>query len=94
MVFHYFRGRQGGQSLKIHYPPPPRRAQTRTHFIRSIAPRVLISPPITLVSVLSGIRQNPSVQALFGELTGIGQSPQLEGAHTARSLRSRSSGKL
>ena len=66
-VFHYFGGRQGAKGLKIQQPAPPRRAQTRTHFIRSIAPRVLVPPSITLVSVLSGIRQNPSVQALFGE---------------------------
>ena len=37
------------------------------HFVRFIAPRVLQTPSITLVSVLSGIRQNPSVQAMFGE---------------------------
>ena len=67
MVFHGWRGSKQAKSLKIQPPAPPPRAQTRTHFIRSIAPRVLISPPITLVSVLSGIQQNPSVQALFGE---------------------------
>ena len=67
MVFHYFGGRQGGQRLENPAPRAARRAQARTHFVRSIAPRVLISPSITLVSVLSGIRQNPSVQALFGE---------------------------
>ena len=74
VVFHYFGGRQGGQGLKIHTLPPQRRAQTRTHFVRSIAPRVLISPSITLVSVLSGIRQNPSVQALFGEKENSGHN--------------------
>ena len=67
VAFHYFEGRQREQGLKIPPPTPQRRAQTRTHFIRSIAPRVLIPHSITLVRVLSGIHQNPSVQALLGE---------------------------
>ena len=69
------RGLQPGQRLKIR----ARRAQTRTHFIRSIAPRVLISPSITLVSVLSGIRQNPSVQALFWEYQHGWATPNYRG---------------
>ena len=52
-------GAPASPDLKIHSPAQPRRAQTRTHFIRSIAPRVLIPPPITLVSVLSGILTAP-----------------------------------
>ena len=64
--FSLFWKAPGSPELKIHRLPQPRRAQARTHFVRSIAPRVLVSPSITLVSVLSGIRQNPSVQALFG----------------------------
>ena len=86
MVFHYFGGLQAGQRLENPHRAPQSRAQARTHFVRSIAPRVLRSPSITLVSVLSGIRQNPSVQALFMELglnrksalpttTGTGKDP-------------------
>ena len=69
--FSLFRRAPSSPDLKIHSHPPQSRAQARTHFIRSTGPRVLRSPSITLVSVLSGIRQNPSVQALFGELGEI-----------------------
>ena len=65
--FLWFRGAPGSPDLKIQPPAPQSRAQARTHFVRSIAPRVLRSPSITLVSVLSGIRQDSSVQALLGE---------------------------
>ena len=61
MVFHCLGGAPGSPDLKIHSHPLASRAQTRTHFIRSIAPRVLRSPSITLVSVLSGIH------LLFGQ---------------------------
>ena len=69
--FSWLEGVQTGQEPENPAPPATTPSQTRTHFIRSIAPRVLVSPSITLVSVLSGIRQNPSVQALFGELMKI-----------------------
>ena len=57
--FSWFRKAPGSPDLKIHWLAPARRAQTRTHFVRSIAPRVLGSPSITLVSVLSGIHYPP-----------------------------------
>ena len=60
-------GAPGGPELENPSPRPSPPSPGVAHFVRFIAPRVLISPSITLVSVLSGIRQNPSVQALFGE---------------------------
>ena len=65
--FSWLEGVQTGQRLENPAAPASPPSPSVAHFIRFIAPRVLVSPPITLVSVLSGIRQNPSVQALFGE---------------------------
>ena len=54
--FSWLEGVQTGQRLEN----PAARATAPSpgvaHFVRFIAPRVLISPSITLVSVLSGIR--------------------------------------
>ena len=65
--FSWLEGVQTGQESENPAASATAPSPGVAHFVRFIAPRVLISPPITLVSVLSGIRQNPSVQALFGE---------------------------
>ena len=65
--FSWLEGVQTSQESEIPLAPATTPSPVAAHFVRFIAPRVLLSPSITLVSVLSGIRQNPSVQALFGE---------------------------
>ena len=64
--FSRLEGSKQARDLKIQPPAPANFAQTRTHFIRSIAPRVLVSPPITLKRAFRNPSEPLSASTVWG----------------------------